>query len=211
MWTNGLTIDDGRLMIDRESSFNRPSSFVYRQCKAFVLVEVLLVVALVGLMTGVAMLSFSGLWGNLRFKKQAEQLVRTFQLAQNAAAETDRHYAVVLDFTEQAYILRQFLTTDLLTMPDEEAIIDKVYLSEAMTIEYVVYDDLEDTRQKGDSVTEARFLAGKSGWQYGGKVVLLDENGQSWSILIHRFAKPVELVKGDADFYLPQYPEQVPF
>ncbi|MCE5185474.1 MAG: prepilin-type N-terminal cleavage/methylation domain-containing protein [Planctomycetaceae bacterium] len=193
---------------------NRPSSIVNRQSKGFVLVEMLLVVAVVGLMAGAAMLSFGGIWGNLRFKRQAENLVRVFQLAQNASAETDRHYAVVLDFTEQAYILRQFNSLDLSTMPDDEAILDKVYFNDALTIDYVLYDDLEDTREKGDngdSVTEARFLAGKSGWQFGGKVVLLDEKGRPWTILVHRFAKPVELVEGDADMYLPQYPEQVPF
>lgn len=208
-------MDDCRLIIGKKRPFNRPSSIVHRQSpKAFVLVEMLLVVGLIGLMTGVAMLSFSGLWGNLRFKRQAEGLVRLFQLAQNASAETDRRYAVVLDFTEQSYCLRQFKTTDLLTMPDEEAIIDKGYFSNAMTLDYVQYDDLEDTREKdqeGVSVTEARFLAGKSGWQFGGKVVLVDEHGNPWSILIHRFAKPVELLEGDADMYLPQSPEQVPF
>lgn len=180
--------------------------------QAFVLVEMLLVVAIIGLMTGLAVFSVSSMWGNLRFKRQAQHLVDIFQMAQNASAETNRRYAVVLDFTEQAYILRRYETTDLSTLPDEEAIIDKGYFNKALTIDYVVYDDLEDTRDKqDDSVTEARFLAGKAGWQFGGKVVLIDENGNPWSILIHRFAKPVELFEGDAEMYLPQYPEQVPF
>lgn len=214
MWSSELTIDECRL-IRKDFSLNRPSSIARHQStRAFVLVEMLLVVSLIGLMTGIAMLSFAGMWGNLRFKGQAEELVRIFQLAQNAAAETDRRYAVVLDFTEQCYVLRQFESTDLSTMPDDIAIIDKGYFSEAMTLDYVQYDDLEDTREKdqqGLSVTEARFLAGKCGWQFGGKVVLIDERGRPWSIVIHRFAKPVELVEGDADMYLPQYPEQVPF
>lgn len=215
MWNNALMMDDCRLMIGSRPPFNRQSSIVNRQShRAFVLIEMLLVVALVGLMTGVAVLSISGILGNLRFKRQAEHLVNMFQLAQNASAETDRHYAIVLDFTEQSYCLRQFVTTDLATLPDEEAIIDKGYFSEALTLDYVQYDDLEDTREKdkqGLSVTEARFLAGKCGWQFGGKVVLIDERGEPWTIVIHRFVKPVELIEGDADMYLPQYPEQVPF
>src|SRR5210317_2267449 len=55
----------------------------------FVLIEMLMVVGLIGLMAVVAMVSFSAMWGNLRFKRQAEELVRVFQMAYNAAAEND--------------------------------------------------------------------------------------------------------------------------
>jgi prepilin-type N-terminal cleavage/methylation domain-containing protein len=178
--------------------------------KGFVLVEMLMVVALVGLMAAVAAISFSAMLGNLKFKRQAEELVNAFKMAQNAAATTDRRYAVVLDFTEQAYILRQFQSVDLLTPDPEEAIIQTKYFSEALTLDYVLYDDLEDTRD-ADNVTEARFLAGRSGWQYGGKVVLLDEDGKPWTIVIHRFARPVELLQGDVGFLLPQQKDSIPF
>ncbi|MHC5138242.1 MAG: pilus assembly FimT family protein, partial [Planctomycetota bacterium] len=60
----------------------------------FVLIEMLMVVGLIGLMAVVAMVSFCALWGNLRFNRQAEGLVRVFQLADNAAAENDRRFAV---------------------------------------------------------------------------------------------------------------------
>jgi hypothetical protein len=150
------------------------------------------------------------MWGNLRFKRQAEELVRVFQMAYNAAAENDRRYAVVLDFTEQSFVLREFKSLDLETMDPDEAIIQTTYFSEALTLDYVLYDDLDDTRDY-ENMTQARFLAGHSGWQNGGKVVLLDEDGMPWTILIHRFAKPVELFKGDVDIDLPQDAEDVPF
>lgn len=182
----------------------------FRSARGFVLVEVLMVVALLGLMATVATLGFSALWGNLRFKRQADQLVQMFQMAQTAAGQSDRRYAVVLDFTEQSFTLREFKSLDLQTMDPDEAIIQTGYFSEALTLDYVLYDDLEDTRNAED-VTEARFLVGKSGWQYGGKVVLLDDDGLPWTIVIHRFAKPVELIQGEADIYLPQDSTNVPF
>ena len=43
-----------------------------------VLVELLLVVALIGMMTGIAVISFGAMWGNLRFKRQADELVHVF-------------------------------------------------------------------------------------------------------------------------------------
>ncbi len=178
--------------------------------KGFVLVEMLMVVGLIGLMTAVAVISFSAMWGNLKFKSQAEELVNVFQLAQDAAGTTDRRYAVILDFSEQAFVLREFKSLDLQTMADEDAIIQTKYFSDALTLDYVQYDDLEDTRA-AENVTEARFLAGRSGWQYGGKVGLLDADGRPWTIVIHRFARPPELFEGEAEIYLPQYKENVPF
>ena len=180
----------------------------------FVLIEMLMVVGLIGLMAVVATISFGAMWGNLRFKRQAEELVGVFQMAYNAAAENDRRYAVVLDFTEQSFVLREFKSLDLEMMDPDEAIIQTGYFSEALTVDYVVYDDLDDTRDF-ENTTEARFLAGHSGWQYGGKVVLRDADGMPWTIVIHRFARPVELFKGEWDLeslgMLPQDAKDVPF
>ena len=176
----------------------------------FVLIEMLMVVGLIGLMAVVATISFSAMWGNLRFKRQAEELVGIFQMAYNAAAQSDRRYAVILDFTEQAFILREFKSLDLETMDPDEAIIQTTYFSEALTLDYVLYDDLDDTRDY-ENTTQARFLAGHSGWQNGGKVVLLDEDGMPWTIVIHRFARPVELFKGEVDIDPPMDATDVPF
>ena len=180
----------------------------------FVLIEMLMVVGLIGLMAAVAMISFSAMWGNLRFKRQAEELVNVLQMAYNAAAESDRRYAVVLDFTEQAFVLREFQSLDLETMDPDEAIIQTSYFSEALTLDYVTYDDSEDTRDY-ENASEARFLAGHSGWQYGGIVILRDEDGTPWTIVIHRLARPVELLEGEWDLeslgMLPQDKQNVPF
>jgi type II secretory pathway pseudopilin PulG len=179
-----------------------------------VLVEMLMVVGLIALMTGIAMLSFGAMWGNLEFKRQADELVNVFQMAYNGAAQSSRRYAVVLDFTEQGFVLREFQSLDLAAMNPEEAVIQTGYFSKALTLDYVLYDDQEDTRD-WENVTEARFLAGKAGWQYGGIVVILDEDGMPWTIVIHRLARPVELLKGEWDLdslgMLPMQKEDVRF
>ena len=173
-----------------------------------------MVVGLIGLMATVAAISFGAMWGNLRFKRQAEELVGVFQMAYNAAAESDRRYAVVLDLIEQSFTLREFKSLDLATMDPDEAIIQTTYFSKALTIDYVLYDDgdfLSIDELEDETVADARFLAGKSGWKYGGIVVLRDEDGMPWTIVIHRFAKPVELFKGEWDIDPPMDAIDVPF
>ena len=183
---------------------------IYRDAKGFTLLETLAVIGLIALMVGGTAISFRAMWSNMKFKSQARELVNAFQMARNASATSDRRYAVVLNFVDQGFVLREFKSLDLLTMDPDEATIQEKYFNEALTLDYVLYDDLEDTRES-ENVTEARFLAGKSGWWYGGKVVILDEDGQPWTIVIPRFAAPVELVPGDVEILLPQLRESIPF
>lgn len=190
----------------RATRENRPA----KSLPAFVLIEMLMVVGLISLMVGIAAISYSAMWGNLKFKSQAEELVNAFQMAQTAAATSDRRYAIILDFTEQGYVFREFKSLDMLTLDPEEAVIQTKYFSEALTLDYVLYDDLYDTRDK-ENVTEARFLAGRSGWWYGGKVSLLDEDGEPWTIVVPRFGAPVRLYEGDVEILLPQEKESIPF
>ncbi|HOT72239.1 MAG TPA: type II secretion system protein [Anaerohalosphaeraceae bacterium] len=181
-----------------------------KPCRGYVLLEVLIVVGLMAFLLSIGIISAGGLWGGRQFQHQAEELVNLFQMAQEAAAQSDRRYAVILDFSEQKYVLRQFASLDLQTIPDEEAIIHTGYFTDRFQLDYVLYDDLEDTREKED-VTEARFYAGRSGWQYGGKVVVRDQDGNPWSILISRMVTPVRLVEGDVPILLPLKPDALRF
>ena len=176
-----------------------------------VLIELIVVVAIIGLLTGVAMISFGAMWGNTRFKSRADELVNTFQMAYEAALQTDRRYAVVLDRLTNTYRLRQFETLDFSTLTDEESIMMTGVFDDDFQFDYVLYDDLQDTRDSGEGFTEARFYAGHAGWQYGGKVVLRDRDGRAWSIVIHRLGTPVELFEGDVDILLPQAKEEMRF
>lgn len=178
--------------------------------RGYVLLEVLIVVGLVAFLLSLGVISSSGLWGGRQFQHQAQELVNLFQMAQEAAAQSDRRYAVILDFAEQKYVLRQFASLDLQTIPEEEAVIHTGYFTDRFQLDYVLYDDLEDTREK-ENVTEARFYAGRSGWQYGGKVVIRDGEGNPWSILISRMVQPVRLVEGDVPILLPQESNELRF
>jgi Tfp pilus assembly protein PilE len=179
--------------------------------RGLVLIELIVVLVIVALLTGIAMISFGAIWGNTRFKSRADDLVNTFQMAYEAALQTDRRYAVILDRLANTYTLRQFETLDFSTMTEEESLIMTGTFDDHFQFDYVLYDDLQDTRESGEGFTEARFYAGHAGWQYGGKVVLRDRDGRPWSIVIHRIGKPVELMEGDVGFLLPQTKENVPF
>jgi prepilin-type N-terminal cleavage/methylation domain-containing protein len=181
------------------------------------LVEMLLVIGLIGLMAGIATISYSAMWGNLRFKREANELVNILQMAQDAAAESDRRYEIILDRDLQGYLFREF---DGFTVLDEERpleddtveAIQKTFFSETVFLEFVEYDHYTDEERAilAEQDTDYfRFVTGRSGWQAGGRIVLRDEDERPWTILIHRFAKPVELLEGDVLLWAPR--EEVPF
>jgi hypothetical protein len=205
-------MDDYRLANKEYSSSHRPSSIVLRpSLKALVLVEMLMVVGMIALLTGIGIISFGAMWGNTRFKSRADELVNTFQMAYEAAVQSDRRYAVILDHYNDRYILRQFEALDFSVLSDEEAIISVGTFDENFQFDHVLYDDFESTQDSGEEFREARFFAGRAGWQVGGIVVLRDRDGNPWSIVIHRIGRPVQLVEGYADMLTPQTRDKVPF
>jgi competence protein ComGC len=177
--------------------------------RALVLTEMLVVLVLIGLMTALTMLNFSSVLTKAKFEKEAYAFVNVLKMAQNAAAESDRYYAVILDFDEQTYTLRQFESRNLDVIPDEEAIITTGYFTDECYLDWVLFDDFESAAE--ESAYEARFLAGHSGWQYGGKIVLLDGDGNPYSVIVNRVSRIISLLPGDVEILAPQYPEDVPF
>lgn len=177
--------------------------------RALVLMEMLVVLVIIGLMTALAMLNFSSASTKAKFEREAYAFVNVLKMAQNAAAESDRRYAVILDFDEQAYTLRQFESRSLDIIPDEEAIITTGYFTDECYLDWVLFDDFESAAE--DIAYEARFYAGHSGWQYGGKIVLLDGDGNPYSVIVNRVSRVISLLPGDVEILAPQYPEDVPF
>jgi hypothetical protein len=142
-------------------------------------------------------------------------------MAQNAAAESDRRYAVILNFDEQRYTMRQqFIAlemseVDLAIVPYEEDVITNGQFTERCQLLYVHFDDLEDV---SDSSTSAGvgFVAGHSGWEAGGKIVLLDQDGDSYSIIINRMSRIInmytgDVMPGDAEWPELKYKYELPF
>lgn len=194
---------------------------IYSRAKGLTLIEILAVIGLIALMAGGTMISYSAVWGNLKFKRQAQELVNAFQMARNGAATSNRRYQICLNRTEQGYVFREYTETQIVY--DEEifqnalagvygdSLIEVKYFSKHMILENVEYDyyTKEELALDLESQDVYHFIAGRSGWLCGGRILLLDADGQPWTIVIHRLGKPAELFEGDVGFLLPQ--DDVPF
>ena len=179
----------------------RPS----KRVSAFVLAEMLMVLVIIALFFSLAMLNISGLIGKSRFKNQAQELIDVMRMAVTAAAETDKRYEIMFDITEQTYSLRQITSPDLSEILEDD-IIQTGNLTDNCQLSYIQFDDFWRT---GEDFELAFFRAGHSGWQAGGKIVLLDSSGREYSIVANRLNRIIELKKGDVELLVPK--DNVPF
>jgi prepilin-type N-terminal cleavage/methylation domain-containing protein len=171
----------------------------------FTLTELIVVVLIVSLFVLLATMNLFGLLRKNTFKAQAHEFVSTMQMAAAAAAESDRRYEVIIDLAEQGYMLRQITSPDISEVLEEEIIVKNDFGDNCM-VAYVLFDD-------GDYTNEgrAKFRAGHSGWQYGGKIVLLDTDERPYSVVVNRLNRIVTLKKGDVEFLVPKLKDDVPF
>jgi len=169
----------------------------------FTFTELIVVVVVVSMFVLLGVTNISGLLGRNRFRAQAQDLVSTLQMAADAAAQTDRRYEVVIDLTEQNYTLREISALDLAQVLDEEIILRNDF-SESCRVGYVEFDDKDWTNEG-----RAKFRAGHNGWQYGGKIVLLDSTEKTYSVVVTRLSGIVTLKEGDVDLLEPY--NEVPF
>jgi len=171
----------------------------------FTMAELLVVLVVISLFVLVAQIHLFGLLRKNKFKAQIQQLVSTMQMAASAAAESDRRYEVIIDIAEQGYMLRQITTPDLSEVLEEEIIVEDD-LSYNCRVVYVQFDDGEYTNEG-----RAKFRAGQSGWTYGGKIVLLDENEHIYSIVVNRLNRIITLREGDVELLEPKPKDEIPF
>jgi Tfp pilus assembly protein FimT len=160
--------------------------------RGFVLAEIVMVIFIIGLFVAMAMVNITTVLGRNTFKSQANGLVSVLQMAAAKAAESSRRYEVIIDFPTQSYMLREITTGDLGVEPLQEEIIREHAFSKDVQVKYVQFDDWMTTAEG-----QAKFRAGHAGWQYGGKIVLVDENGSDYTIMVNRLSKTVELLEGD--------------
>ena len=175
--------------------------------KAFVLSEVVVVVFIVAMFAMLAMFNLGSMIYNNSFKNQSHEFIKVLKMAATAAAETGRRYEVILDFAEQTYILRQ-ITTGLVAVEDilEEEIILTGEFDDDFQLSYVMFDDGEATND-----APALFRAGKAGWQYGGKIVVSDSQGNESSIVVNRLSRMIEFKYGDVEILMPRSPDEMVF
>lgn len=173
--------------------------------QGFTLTELVVVIVIVSLFVLLAVTNLSGLLTASSFKAQVQDFVSTMQMAASAAAEGDRRYEVIVDIGQQSYTLREIASPDLSQVLEEEIIVESDF-SDSCRVIYVLFDD-------GDYTNEgrAKFRAGHSGWQYGGKIALLDESEQEYSVIVNRLNRIIELKKGYVEFLVPKFKDDVPF
>lgn len=173
----------------------------------FTLTELVVVILVLSFFVLLTMMNLFGLLRKSTFKVQAHEFVSTMQMAAVAAAESDRRYEVIIDLTEQSYTLRQITSPDLFQVLEEEIIVTNDFGDNCQVI-YVLFDDLMETDEDHQI---AKFRAGHAGWQYGGKVVLLDEQEQPYSVVVSRMNRVVRLQKGDVELLMPKAKDEVLF
>lgn len=172
---------------------------------AFTLTEIVIVIVMIALFALLAQVHLFGLLRKNTFRAQVQDFVSTMQMAARAAAESDRRYEVIVDLTEQSYLLRQITSPDLSVVLEEE-IINSGSFSQNCRVAYVEFDDGDYTNQG-----LAKFRAGHAGWHYGGKVVLLDQKEQPHSVVVNRINRTVRLEEGDVQLLTPKDRNEVLF
>ena len=186
----------------------RTDALAHARINGFTLTELIVAVALISLFMLLTVTNLFGLLRKNTFKAQIQDFVSTMQMAVAAAAESNRRYEVIIDLVEQNYTLRQITSPHLPSDVLEEEIIVKNDFSENCYITYVIFDDLVET---DEDVTQAFFRAGHAGWQNGGKILLLDQDDQEYSVIVNRINRIVKLEKGDVELPLPKRQEEIPF
>lgn len=209
IWTCSAPIRDG-VVIDTSGwsrARRRPSAgpWVCRRARAFVLVEMIIIVSILALFVLLVQTNLFGTLRRSRFKANVQEFVSALQMAASAAAESSRRYEVIIDVSEQTYLLRQITSSNLADVLDEEIILDGQF-NDTCRVAYVEFDDGTFTNEG-----KAKFRAGHAGWHYGGKVVFLDESEQPHSVLVSRITPIVEVVDGDQALMTPKGKDEVPF
>jgi len=171
----------------------------------FTMTELVVVIVVLSLFVMLAQIHLFGLLRKGTFKAQIQELVSTMQMAASAAAESDSRYEVIIDVAEQSYMLRQITNPDLSEVLEEEIILENMFAGNCRVV-YVEFDDGDYTYDG-----RAKFRAGQSGWAYGGKIVLLDENETAYSVVVNRLNRIVALEEGNVDLLLPKARDEVFF
>jgi len=187
------------------SYFRCSLSHVRSRPAGLTLIELIIVISMLALFVLLAQTNLFGVLRKSTFKAQVNEFVSAMQMAASAAAESNRRYEVIIDLTEQSFLLRQITSPDLAEILEEEVILIGSF-SRNCQVAYVEFDDGEYANEG-----RAKFRAGHSGWQYGGKIVVLDESGNPYSIVVNRLNRIIELIEGDVVPLTPKAKEDVIF
>jgi prepilin-type N-terminal cleavage/methylation domain-containing protein len=187
--------------------------YPFRKRSGFTLIEAMVALAVASLLIVLGAWNLAGPLQKNTFRAKAQKLASTMQKAAIAASQTGRRFEVIIDLVEQQYTLRQ-ISSDNLTYMLEEEIITIEDFSENCQVYYVEFDDPEEEVASVDQNTEtlqAKFRAGPSGWQYGGKIVLIDEQDRLYTVVISTLSRMVTLKEGDIVIPKSKRADEIPF
>jgi prepilin-type N-terminal cleavage/methylation domain-containing protein len=201
-------VKDMTLIYTVQMLINRRSSAIARSKRnrpGFTLAESMVAILLAALLILMATMNLSGVFARSSFKTKVYDLASSIQMAANGASESNKRYEIIIDLDLQMYLLREITSPDLSEVLEAEIIVEE-YLTEDCWISYVLFDDGEYT-----SDGQAKFRVGRTGWQFGGKIVLLDDNDQAYSIVVNRLNRTIELEEGDVEFLMPRSMDEMLF
>jgi Tfp pilus assembly protein FimT len=191
---------------------SQPGSVVLRpgcvRVQALTLVELLVVLSFISLLVIIAQVNLFDVLRRNTFKAQVQDFVSLMQMAASHAAESGNRYEMIIDLSDQSYLLRELTGSDLTAPVQEEQIIAQGALQGNCRIAYVEFDDGTYANTSGE---RTKFRAGHAGWQYGGKVVFLDESEHPYAVVVNRVTPIVQLIEGDPPLMKPKAKEEVPF
>jgi prepilin-type N-terminal cleavage/methylation domain-containing protein len=171
----------------------------------FTLAESMVVIVIISLLVVLAATNLKGVIIRNSFKSKVQGIVSAIEAASTAAAQSDKRYEVIIDISQQSYLLREITSPDLAEVLEEEIIAQEDFGNNCR-VAYVLFDDGEFTNED-----RAKFRASRTGWQFGGIIVLLDEEEQPWSIVIDRLSNVVHLQPGEAQIVWPRSKDELPF
>ena len=180
-------------------------NYEQRKNRGFSLIEMVVVISIFALFAMMVHVQMLGLFRRNTFTSQVNELVSAMRMAVRAAAESERRYEIIIDLTDQYFLFREITSPDLSEVLAEEIIVEKDFGDNCRVIE-VVFDDGEFTNEG-----RAKFRAGRSGWQYGGKIILIDSREQFYSVVVNRLDGQVMLRRGDVAMLTPRSEDEVPF
>ena len=168
----------------------------------------MVVIVIAGLFVVMAMINLNRLIKGSSFKAQANEFVSVMNMAADTASQSDRRYEIIIDLVEQQYILRQITSDNFFADVLEDDVIVQNRFSDNCRVVYVLFDDLVETNQQYQM---AKFRVGNAGFQNGGKVILVDEGENPYTVIVNRINRNIELKKGEADFPMPLEPAEISF
>jgi Tfp pilus assembly protein FimT len=164
-----------------------------------VLAEMVVVICLIGLFVALAMVNVASMLGRNTSMTQANELASTLRMAAAKAAESSRRYEIIIDPQTQSYTFREITSADLGADVLQEEIIRQHTFGSGVQIKLVQFDDGTSTADQA-----AMFRAGHAGWQYGGKIVLVDDEGREYTIVVNRLSRIIEVFEGDVNILAPK-------